>query len=438
MTSAALPVVVIGAGPVGLAAAARLIERGLAPLVLERGEAAGAAVSAWGHVRLFSPWSYNVDAAARVLLEQSGWRAPPSDELPTGDDLVRAYLAPLAAHGSLAPRIVRQARVTAVSRLGLDKLGSADRDRTPFIVVWKDGRGAEHRTEARAVIDASGTWTRRTRWASTGCRFPASASGRPHRLRRSPTCSARAAADYAGRRVLVVGGGHSAINVRARPDAAAGAGAGDEGHLGVAPERHRPAARRRPQRPVAGARRARARGQASRSTAGAAGAARALRGRARSRRTTAELLVEAQRRRAPGGRSLVDRIVVATGSGRTSAMLRELRLARSGRRGAAGARAADRPEPAFLRHGAAARRIASSRHPEPGFYIVGMKSYGRAPTFLMATGYEQVRSVVAEIAGDHDAARRSSWCCRRPASAAPEPPRCRWRRGLLRRTGAGG
>jgi hypothetical protein len=43
-------------------------------------------------------------------------------------------------------------------------------------------------------------------------------------------------------------------------------------------------------------------------------------------------------------------------------------------------------------------------HPEPGFYIVGAKSYGRAPTFLLATGYEQVRSVAAALAGDFAAA----------------------------------
>jgi hypothetical protein len=52
-------------------------------------------------------------------------------------------------------------------------------------------------------------------------------------------------------------------------------------------------------------------------------------------------------------------------------------------------------------HGA--RELA---HPEAGFYIAGMKSYGRAPTFLMMTGYEQVRSIAAEIAGDHEASRR--------------------------------
>ena len=47
----------------------------------------------------------------------------------------------------------------------------------------------------------------------------------------------------------------------------------------------------------------------------------------------------------------------------------------------------------------------NSRQPENGFYVVGMKSYGRAPTFLMLTGYEQVRSVVSALAGDWMAAR---------------------------------
>jgi hypothetical protein len=49
---------------------------------------------------------------------------------------------------------------------------------------------------------------------------------------------------------------------------------------------------------------------------------------------------------------------------------------------------------------------AELAHPEPGFYIAGMKAYGRAPTFLLATGHEQVRSIVAELAGDREAARR--------------------------------
>ena len=52
-------------------------------------------------------------------------------------------------------------------------------------------------------------------------------------------------------------------------------------------------------------------------------------------------------------------------------------------------------------------RAADLAHPEPGLYLVGMKSYGRAPTFLAMTGYEQARSVAAELAGDHEAAARS-------------------------------
>ena len=49
---------------------------------------------------------------------------------------------------------------------------------------------------------------------------------------------------------------------------------------------------------------------------------------------------------------------------------------------------------------------AELAHPEPDLYLVGMKSYGRAPTFLAMTGYEQVRSVAAELTGDHEAAAR--------------------------------
>ncbi|MBA3446542.1 MAG: NAD(P)-binding protein, partial [Pseudaminobacter sp.] len=64
-----LPVAIIGAGPVGLAAAGRLVERGVRPVIFERGRTVGAAFLEWGHVRLFSPWTYNIDAAARALLE---------------------------------------------------------------------------------------------------------------------------------------------------------------------------------------------------------------------------------------------------------------------------------------------------------------------------------------------------------------------------------
>ena len=76
MSNQSLPIAVIGAGPVGLAAAAQIVTRGLVPLVFERGAVPAASLLEWSHVRVFSPWQYNLDAAARALLEQSGWTRP--------------------------------------------------------------------------------------------------------------------------------------------------------------------------------------------------------------------------------------------------------------------------------------------------------------------------------------------------------------------------
>ncbi|MCO3047960.1 FAD-dependent oxidoreductase, partial [Pseudomonas aeruginosa] len=83
-----LPVVVIGAGPVGLAAAAHLLARDLNPLVIEAGNQAGASISQWGHVSMFSPWEYNVDKEAAKLLAATGWEAPRPDTYPTGRELL--------------------------------------------------------------------------------------------------------------------------------------------------------------------------------------------------------------------------------------------------------------------------------------------------------------------------------------------------------------
>src|SRR5918995_6524426 len=126
-----LAVVVVGAGPVGLAAAAHLLERDLEPLVLEAGEVASA-VASWGHVRVFSPWRYNVDRAAERLLAPTGWTLPDPDAYPTGAELRRDYLIPLARTPELRDRITTGARVLAITRLGRDKMKNAGRDRMPF------------------------------------------------------------------------------------------------------------------------------------------------------------------------------------------------------------------------------------------------------------------------------------------------------------------
>ena len=87
-----LPVAIIGAGPIGLAAAANLADRGLDFVVLEAGDRVGATVEQWGHIRLFSPWRHLVDPVSRRLLDETGWVEPPADSLPTGAEFVEAFL----------------------------------------------------------------------------------------------------------------------------------------------------------------------------------------------------------------------------------------------------------------------------------------------------------------------------------------------------------
>jgi cation diffusion facilitator CzcD-associated flavoprotein CzcO len=152
-----LPVVVIRAGPVGLAAAAHLLERGLEPLVLEAGPQVGANIARWRHVRLFSPWCLALDPVSVRLLEQAGWAGPDPDALPTGADLLERYLEPLAAVPALVSRIRLHTKVVAVARQDLDKVRSPGRDQLPFLVRVRDRDGRLADLQARAVIDASGT-----------------------------------------------------------------------------------------------------------------------------------------------------------------------------------------------------------------------------------------------------------------------------------------
>ncbi|WP_196468435.1 hypothetical protein [Planomonospora sp. ID91781] len=100
-----------------------------------------------------------------------------------------------------------------------------------------------------------------------------------------------------------------------------------------------------------------------------------------------------------------DRIVAATGYRPDHAITSEVRLDCDAVLGAARALAPLIDPNAHSCGTVTAHGADELAHPEPGYYITGMKSYGRAPTFLMATGYEQVRSVVAALAGDWEATR---------------------------------
>ena len=392
-----LPVVVLGAGPVGLAAAAHLAERGIEFVVLEAGDEVGASVREWGQVRVFSPWRLNVDGAARRLLEAEGWLGPDPDGLPTGHDLVDEYLAPLAKLPGIAPFVRLGHRVTGISRVGVDRVRTAGRESAPFLVRAHSGEGVVQ-SRARAVIDASGTWRTPNVLGASG--LPALGEREAGRFVGSalPDVLGADRDGFAGRRTLVVGAGHSAANTLLALAQLAQTGPGTQVVWAIR---------------SGGAQRTYSGGDAD-----ALPARGALGSRLRALVETGrvELLAgfgvdslgqvgERVRVASVDGRSVVvDRIVSATGFRPDHSIASELRLDLDPVLEASRALAPliDPNEHScgtVPPHGQ-----AELAHPEPGYYLVGMKSYGRAPTFLMATGYEQVRSVVAFLDGDLQAA----------------------------------
>lgn len=397
-----LPIVVIGAGPAGLAAAAHLVDRGLEPLVLEAGSRAGAAVREWSHVRLFSTWGEVTDPAAEKLLAPTGWVKPDADTYPTGGDWAERYLQPLA--DVLGDSIRLGARVTGVSRAGRDRIVDADREAQPFTVHVEYADGREERITARAVIDASGTWAVPSPAGGDGLPAlgeKAAAARISYRVPdlKDPAVRAR----YAGKRTAVIGSGASAFTALASlADLATSAdGAGTHAtwilRRGISGSTF--GGGTADQLPARGAL-----GLAAKAAVDQ-GHADAVTGfRTESIEPDGERLVlvgEDGRRLDP-----VDEVIVLTGLRPDLSFLDELRLGLDERLQAP-VELAPLIDPnqhscgTVYPHG-----VNELSHPEQGLYLVGMKSYGRAPTFLALTGYEQVRSVVAAIAGDREAAER--------------------------------
>ncbi|MEU5839528.1 FAD-dependent oxidoreductase [Streptomyces diacarni] len=407
-----LPVIVIGAGPIGLATAAHLRERGQEVLVLEAGDSAGAAIAQWSHIKLFSPWRFNIDAAARRLLETpsegyaGGWEAPRITKLPTGAELVSEYLQPLAAHPQLSPRIRYGHRVAKISRVladgrGADKARTAHRDEAPFLVRTETPGGPVDLL-GRAVVDASGTWNQPSPVGRAGIEAIGEAQAREHGfiICGLPDPLGADEQELAGKKLLVLGAGHSAANTvialgrlqkkfpdtrilwglrgAANPIRLYGGGAADQlparGQLGTS-------LRRLVEN----------------------GNVKLLENVSVASMSAGEQLSVSL---ADGRELAVDRIIAATGFRPDLQMLSELRLDLD--------ECVEAPrqlgpliDPEFHSCGTvSAHGEKQLAHPEKNFYIVGMKSYGRAPTFLMATGYEQVRSIAAGLSGDAEGAGR--------------------------------
>jgi thioredoxin reductase len=403
MTSSdTLPVAVIGAGPVGLAAAAHLIRRGLPVKVYEAGSTIGANVRDWGHVRLFSPWEYNTDTAACALLRAHGWQAPPGQVVPTGSDLYEAYLKPLAATPEMASVIETNAKVAAITRLGADKVLSKGRETKPFVLAVSIGNGSIRRDLARAVIDASGTWTTPNPLGAGGILAEGEAENAANIAYGIPNVLGCDRADYEGKTTLVIGAGHSAANVlldlaklaEANPATSIVWATRGENLMRVY------GGGRADQLPARGELGFRLKALVD------SGQVTLVSGFSVVRVKAAGEQVVVEGENAGDIRELgpVDRLVGSTGQRPDLNLTRELRLDLDPWLESSKV-LGPLIDPNLHSCGSVPphghRDLA---HPEPGFYTVGIKSYGRAPTFLMLTGYEQVRSVVAAIAGDLAAA----------------------------------
>ena len=397
----ALPVAIIGGGPVGLAAAAHLFERDIPFVLFEAGSEIGASVSEWGHVQFFSPWRYSIDPTAARLLVDAGWTRPDDDVHPTGSEIIDHYLRPLAALPGIGPNVRLGHRVVAVGRHGIDKLQNGARQERPFVVT-ADGPDGRSRHLARAVIDATGTWQHSNPLGADGSEALGEAACADRIAYGIPDVRDTERSRYAGRRIAVVGSGHSAQNVvrdlamlqvtepateitwvlrRPAPGQMFGGGGDDQ----------------LPERGKLGddARNLVNSGQVTLVTGFRVDAVESADGGSVALRSVEGSTV-----------GPFDEIVAATGFRPDLSFLRELRLDL---------------DPAIESTKALGPLIdpnlhscgtvpphgeAELRHPETGVYLVGMKSYGRAPSFLLATGSEQVRSVVAYLAGDLESARR--------------------------------
>jgi thioredoxin reductase len=399
-TIKSLPVAIIGAGPVGLAAAAHLQIRNQPFLIFESGRTVASNILSWKHIRVFSPWRYNIDNAARQLLMQSGWQNPDDDHLPTGEDLFKVYLKPLSELPSIKPFIYLEAKVLSVGRKNIDKMKTSGREETPFTIRVLQGNEIKL-FDAKAVIDASGTWNSPNPIASGGVYAGGEIEngdkifyGIPDILRNQTR--------YMNKRILVVGGGHSSINVILELDKLKEKYPDTEIHWAL---------RKKNIQEAYG-------GQENDALEARGSLGLRISQLVNSDRLNVytpfqieqiinkdnKLLIVGYQEHKKLVLPDVDEIISNTGSRPDFSFLREIRLNIDPSLESA-ADLAELIDPNI--HSCGTVRPHGERelrHHDKNFYIVGSKSYGRAPTFLMATGYEQVRSIAAAIDGDFDAA----------------------------------
>jgi cation diffusion facilitator CzcD-associated flavoprotein CzcO len=386
---------IVGAGPIGLEAAVAAAARGFDVHVFERGEV-GAHTLAWGHVRMFTPWRMNLGPVGAPLLRATGWSAPEPGDCPTGRELAERYLQPLARLSTLEGRLHTHVQIVHVGRRGLVK-GDARRGDRPFRILARDQGGRENFLHAFAVIDASGVYGQ-PNWAGDG--------GIPARgeLYLKPQMSYHVddvldarRERYAGKRTLVIGGGASAATVVSDlawlAEQAPGTSAVWATRASAAAVLPDIAGDPLPERRALYARaRALARGERPEITHVGDARVEGFEYNSATHRYRVTLVIGEQPRVEEA-----DQVIVATGFGPDDSLYRELQVHEC-----YASRAPMKLAAALLGAtdclDAPAVGADTLSNPEPNFYILGNKSYGRSSHFLLETGYRQVSDVVEKLA----------------------------------------
>ncbi len=419
------PILIIGAGPIGLAAAAHLSIRNESFLVLEAGPQVGDNVKKWEHVPMFSPWKFNIDEASAQLLGNYGWTMPKADEIPTGRTLLSDYVLPLSETDEIKPFIRLNAEVVSISRKRISKIRDFGRENAPYVLRVNTPNGVEM-IEGRAVIDASGTWKTPKPAGADGWPAIGEEDLKDRLVYGIPDILGKDRKRYQDKDVAVIGGGHSAINAlleladlkasnsnNVKLDWILTKGSVEDAYGGLDNDE------------LPGRGKVGQRIKALVDTNWVRVHTPIFVDKINDR--SGKLVISGS---SPNGRIDLssDEIIIATGLRPNLSMLRELRVSLDERMESP-VRLAPLIDPNVHSCGSVAPHgEAELRHPEKDFYIVGMKSYGRAPTFLLATGYEQVRSVVAGLVGDWEAARDvrlqlpETGVCGVPRSVDPNAP----------------
>jgi thioredoxin reductase len=399
--SKSLPVAVIGAGPVGLAAAAHLEVRGIPFILFEAGSTVASAILSWKHIRVFSPWKYNIDKAARQLLSKTNWQSPDDEGLPTGGELFNHYLKPFYELPFIKDNTHLNAKVLSVGRKNLDKMKTSGREILPFVIqVLHDNEVKQF--DVKAVIDATGTWNSPNPIGSGGVYAVGEAENSDKIFYGIPDILGQHSDRYKNKSVLVVGSGHSSINAILELDKVKDKYPATEVSWVL---------RKKNVRDVYG-------GQENDALEARGALGIKIEELINNDRVNVYTPFQIQQIMKKEGRLSVmgfqddqkfvipdiDEIVGNTGSRPDFSFLREIRLNIDSSLESV-SEIAELIDPNIHSCGTVRPHGEKElRHPDKDFYIAGSKSYGRAPTFLMATGYEQVRSIVAAIDGDMEAA----------------------------------